>query len=92
MALKQTCQLGKAAYSVIITTLHVCAKSLGDFVLTANNVYISDNVHGYEGIHTPIINQPVLFKDVVEVGSSSWIGENACIIGVKVGKNCVIWS
>jgi acetyltransferase-like isoleucine patch superfamily enzyme len=64
--------------------------TIGDFVLTANNVYISDNLHGYEDIHTPIINQPVQFKGVVEVGSGSWIGENACIIGVKVGKNCVI--
>lgn len=63
---------------------------IGDFVMTANNVYISDNVHGYEDIHTPIINQPVQFAGAVEIGDGSWIGENACIIGVKVGKNCVI--
>jgi len=64
--------------------------TIGDFVMTANNVYISDNVHGYEDIHTPIINQPVQFSGAVEIGDGSWIGENACIIGAKVGKNCVI--
>jgi acetyltransferase-like isoleucine patch superfamily enzyme len=64
--------------------------TIGDFVLTANNVYISDNAHGYKDIHTPVINQPVEFTGEVEIGAGSWIGENACIIGVKVGKNCVI--
>jgi acetyltransferase-like isoleucine patch superfamily enzyme len=24
------------------------------------------------------------------IGDGSWIGENACIIGAHVGKNCVI--
>lgn len=64
--------------------------AIGNNVLTANNVYISDNLHGYEDIGVPIMHQPVRFKREVVIGSGSWIGENACIIGASVGKNCVI--
>lgn len=63
---------------------------IGNHVLTANNVYISDNAHGYDDISTPIINQAVQFKRAVEIGDGCWIGENACIIGARVGKNSVI--
>lgn len=63
---------------------------IGDNVLTANNVYISDNIHGYEDTALPIMQQPVKFKREVIIGDGSWIGENACIIGAHIGKNCVI--
>lgn len=72
---------------------HIAAVSkvvIGDSVLTANNVYISDNIHGYEDITLPIMHQSVRFKREVVIGDGSWIGENACIIGARVGKNCVI--
>jgi acetyltransferase-like isoleucine patch superfamily enzyme len=61
-----------------------------DDVLTANNVYISDNLHTYEDIETPIIQQSVRFKRGVRIGRGSWIGENVCVIGAKIGRNCVI--
>lgn len=63
---------------------------IGDNVLTANNVYISDNLHGYEDVSTPVMYQPVRFKKPVSIGDGCWIGENACIIGAHIGKNCVI--
>ncbi|SFN30294.1 Acetyltransferase (isoleucine patch superfamily) [Formivibrio citricus] len=63
---------------------------IGNNVLTANNVYISDNLHGYEDIAQPIMCQPIRFKRPVNIGDGSWIGENACIIGARIGKNCVI--
>lgn len=63
---------------------------IGDHVLTANNVYISDNLHDYEDISQPILHQPVRFKGEVSIGEGCWIGENACIIGARIGKNCVI--
>lgn len=65
---------------------------IGDYVLTANNVYISDNLHGYEDVTRPIIQQPVRFKKAVSIGEGSWIGENACIVGASIGRNCVIGS
>lgn len=64
--------------------------TIGNFVLTANNVYISDNLHEYENITKPIIQQPVRFKRAVEIGDGAWIGENVSIIGASVGRNSVI--
>lgn len=61
-----------------------------DEVLTANNVYISDNFHEYEDIKTPIMRQPISLKRSVRIGCGTWIGENACIIGANVGRNCVV--
>ena len=37
-------------------------------VLTADKVYISDNLHGYEDINTPIIKQSIVQKKEVEIG------------------------
>ena len=64
--------------------------TIGNFVLTANNVYISDNLHEYEDVTKPIIQQPVRFKRAVEIGEGAWIGENVSIIGARIGKNSVI--
>ena len=62
----------------------------GKYVLTANNVYISDNNHAYEDIDTPIMRQPIKFRSEVTIGDGTWIGENVCIIGATIGKNSVI--
>jgi acetyltransferase-like isoleucine patch superfamily enzyme len=59
-------------------------------VLTADKVYISDNLHGYKDVHLPIIKQNIVQINTVLIGEGSWIGENACILGVKIGRNCVI--
>lgn len=59
-------------------------------VLTADKVYISDNLHGYEDITLPIIKQPIVQKNEVVIGEGSWIGEGVCIIGAKIGKNVVV--
>ncbi len=63
---------------------------IGDHVLTANNVYISDNLHEYEDVSRPILHQPVRFKKEVSIGDGSWIGENVSILGARIGRNCVI--
>ena len=59
-------------------------------VLTADKVYISDNLHGYEDLEIPIKDQPVVQNGTVEIGEGSWLGENVCVIGANVGKHCVI--
>jgi acetyltransferase-like isoleucine patch superfamily enzyme len=79
------CELG---YNNHITAVREVV--IGDHVLTANNVYISDNLHGYEDISRPILQQPVRFKNAVTIGDGSWIGENACVIGARIGRQCVI--
>jgi acetyltransferase-like isoleucine patch superfamily enzyme len=59
-------------------------------VLIADKVYISDNIHSYSNINEPILTQPIHQRNEVVIGSGSWIGENVCIIGSKIGRNCVI--
>lgn len=63
---------------------------IGDNVLTANNVFISDNTHSYRDVSRPIIEQEVVFGRSVEVGDGSWLGENVCILSASVGRNSVI--
>ena len=59
-------------------------------VLTADKVYISDNLHGYVDIETPILRQPIVQNGEVEIGEGSWLGENVCVLGAKIGQHCVI--
>lgn len=59
-------------------------------VLTADKVYISDNLHEYSNIHVPIKEQSILQHGEVIIGEGSWLGENVCVLGAKVGRNCVI--
>ena len=70
----------------------VCTKSITIFenVLIADKVYISDNLHEYRDVLTPILSQPLKQLKDVEIGSGSWVGENVCIMGAKIGRNCVI--
>ena len=65
---------------------------IGKNVLTADKVYISDNLHGYENINVPVSCQPVFSKGEVFIGDETWIGENVAIISSKIGKHCVIGS
>lgn len=63
---------------------------IGEYVLTADKVYISDNLHNYEDVNVPIMSQGIKQLSSVKIGSGSWIGENVSILGACVGKNCVI--
>jgi acetyltransferase-like isoleucine patch superfamily enzyme len=79
--------------SVIGNFNHIYSTSsirIGKNVLTADKVYISDNLHNYEDPDTPIIKQPIRQLAHVTIGDGSWIGENVCIIGASVGKHCII--
>lgn len=70
----------------------ICSKKIhiGKKVLTSDRVYISDNLHNYENINLPIMEQSIRQLGEVYIGDGSWIGENACILGVKIGKNCIV--
>lgn len=79
------CRIGR--FNHIYATQRVV---LGAHVLTANNVYISDNLHGYRNPEVPILQQPIVQNGVVEIGEGSWLGHNACVLGVRIGRHCVI--
>jgi len=69
---------------------------IGDDVLMASNVFISDHSHGCysEDVHsnpTQAPNERKLFCKDVEIGNKVWIGENACILsGVSIGESSII--
>lgn len=79
------CAVGDFSHIAAVRSIRI-----EDNVLIANKVYISDNVHAYEDVSQPVINQPVLFKSAVTIKSGAWIGENVCIIGASVGKNSIV--
>lgn len=64
--------------------------TIGHRVLTANGVYISDNLHGYRDISRAVLDQPIVQTRDVKVGDDSWLGHNACVVGVSIGRHCVI--
>ncbi len=74
---------------------HIYATSgitIGKKVLMADKVYISDNLHSYENVDVPVIDQPIRQTKQVIISDGAWLGENVCVIGASVGKNSVIGS
>lgn len=63
---------------------------IGAKVLTANNVYISDNLHGYRDTETAVLDQPIEQLGDVEIGDGSWLGQNVCVVGARIGKHCIV--
>jgi acetyltransferase-like isoleucine patch superfamily enzyme len=59
-------------------------------VLVADKVYIADNLHQFENVNMPVIDQPVKQTPEVIIGDGAWLGENVCVIGASVGKQSVI--
>ena len=73
--------------------VHIIAKynvKIEDSVLIADKVYISDCDHNYIDVSIPIYKQGVHHSGDVVIGEGSWLGENVCVLGAKIGKHCVI--
>jgi acetyltransferase-like isoleucine patch superfamily enzyme len=79
------CKIGH--FNQIFATGHIEIES---FVNTADKVYISDNSHDYEDILKPIKYQKINQKGRIIIGQGSSIGQNVCIMGASIGKNCII--
>jgi acetyltransferase-like isoleucine patch superfamily enzyme len=64
---------------------------LGEHVLLARNVYISDHSHAYEDVKKPIMLQGIRGIAPVVIGRHSWLGQNVIVLaGVTIGQHCVI--
>lgn len=88
-----SCDLVIGAGTIIGNFNHIYATHkvvLGKKVLTADKVYISDNLHDYRNIDLAIMDQPVIQNKEVSIGDGTWIGENAVILGCSIGRNCVV--
>ncbi|RZI61737.1 MAG: acyltransferase, partial [Rubrivivax sp.] len=68
--------------------------TIGNDVLLASRVYISDHSHGapdYHDIDTPPSARKVFSKGPVVIEDGVWIGEGACILpGVRVGRHAIV--
>jgi acetyltransferase-like isoleucine patch superfamily enzyme len=65
--------------------------TIGEYVLLARNVYISDHAHAFEDIKVPIMQQGICNLKSVSIGNHTWLGQNVVILpGVTIGKHCVI--
>lgn len=90
---EEKCSLVIGNNCVIGNFNHIyCTKSIifEDGVLTADRVYISDNLHDYRAIDLYIKDQPIIQHGEVVIGEGSWLGENVCVLGVKIGRHCVV--
>ncbi|MEG0239046.1 MAG: DapH/DapD/GlmU-related protein [Anaerorhabdus sp.] len=94
---KKTLHIGE--YCEIGDNVHVVAYNsvtIGDNVLIASKVFISDTSHGrYNGKiqDSPFVspNSRELYSKTVEIGDNVWIGENVVILpGSKIGSGCIV--
>ncbi len=64
---------------------------IGDDVLFAGNVHITDHSHGYEDIDTPIVKQKLISKGGVKIGNQCWLGFSCEILsGVTIGQHSIV--
>jgi lipopolysaccharide O-acetyltransferase len=79
--------------------LHLgCADNIiiGDNVLIASDVYISDHTHGsynYEVQNRPetLVNHRELVCKKIKISNNVWIGEKTCVLpGVTIGENSIV--
>jgi acetyltransferase-like isoleucine patch superfamily enzyme len=64
--------------------------TIGEDVLFANRLFISDCSHSYRDIGVPVLHQGLDKLSAVAIGNGAWVGENVCIIGCSIGRHCVI--
>lgn len=68
--------------------------TIGDNVLLASRIYISDHSHGAvtaEEMHIPPAQRKLATKGPIVIEDNVWIGEGVCILpGVQIGRNSVI--
>ncbi len=68
--------------------------TIGNNVLFASNIYITDHHHGYADerhIHIPPAKRPLVSKGPVIIEDNVWIGENVSIMpNITIGEGCII--
>jgi acetyltransferase-like isoleucine patch superfamily enzyme len=76
---------------------HICAINnirIGNNVLIASKVYISDHFHGNvtaEELDIAPVKRKLFSKGPVIIGDNVWIGEGVVIMpGVEIGNSCII--
>jgi acetyltransferase-like isoleucine patch superfamily enzyme len=64
---------------------------IGDDVLLASHIFVSDNQHGHSQTELPYKYQPLEKIGPVTIGRGCWIGEHVVIMpGVEIGEMSII--
>ncbi|WP_375501976.1 acyltransferase [uncultured Jatrophihabitans sp.] len=64
---------------------------IGDGVMIARGVYVSDHNHGYADPSRFIRDQGIESVDRVRIGAGAWVGENAVLLpGTDLGQGAVV--
>jgi acetyltransferase-like isoleucine patch superfamily enzyme len=64
---------------------------LGQKVLLARNVYISDHIHAYDDPERAVLEQGVARLEPVEIHDGAWLGQNVVVCpGVTIGRGAVV--
>ena len=80
------CWIGKHNSFAAIDSIKI-----GNNVLFAGYVHITDHSHGYEDINRPITPQKLISKGPIVIEDDCWLGFNCEILsGVHIGKHCVV--
>ena len=86
--------IGDGAYignrAHIIACLHM---RIGRNVVLADGVYITDNLHGFEDVTVPVMQQPLVCPGEVVIDDEVWLGEGVCVLpNVTIGRHSIIGS
>lgn len=64
---------------------------IGDDVLFASHIFISDNQHGHANVDLPYKYQPLQKLSPVSIGRGCWIGEHVVVMpGVDIGEMSIV--
>lgn len=73
---------------------HIIARGktkIGKEVVIADNVYITDNLHGYENINIPILDAPLVLRGIVTIDDQVYLGERVCVMpGDTIGRHSIL--
>lgn len=68
--------------------------TIGDNLLAASNVYITDHFHGNidaGDLNTPPIRRKIVSKGAVSIGNNVWLGANVAVMpNVTIGNNVIV--
>ena len=80
------CWIGKRNSFACIRSIDI-----GNDVLFAGDVHITDHSHGFQDINVPIAKQPLVSKGGIIIEDQCWLGFGCEILsGVHIGKHSIV--
>lgn len=80
------CAIGKGNSFASIDRIEI-----GENVLFAGYVHLTDHSHGYEDINSPIKDQKLISKGPIVIENDCWLGfQSEILSGVHIGKHSIV--